>query len=280
LLEAYQKNEVVALSFDQHIPEPDPLTNPDSVDRAKEYELYGTPTFVFDGGKPKAGGGGRTEAEKLYKKFASAADALVDEPTGVGLQLTASRGAGGQVEAHANVTVGDAQAIKADAQAIKAKLDAKAKADADAAAKDAPKKKKLAKAPAPTATAKAADADAAPKLVVNFALVEDGIRYSGENGVRFHRMVVRALAKPADSGFPVEMSKTATVDATFDPAAISAKLSEYLTQYEKSNDRFGPIKFISKDTAMQPDHLAIAAWVQDTATHRVLQSAIVPLGEK
>ena len=116
--------------------------------------------------------------------------------------------------------------------------------------------------------------------MVNFALVEDGIRYSGENGVRFHRMVVRALAKPADSGFPLELGKTATADAAFDPAAISATLAEYLTQYEKSNDRFGPIKFISKDTTMQPELLAVAAWVQDTATHRVLQSAIVLLGEK
>ena len=124
----------------------------------------------------------------------------------------------------------------------------------------------------------AAAPPAAPQLVLNIALVEDDVRYSGENGVRFHRMVVRCLAKPADSGYPVEPSNTATVDTTFDLAEISQKLTAYLVQYEKSNPRFGQIEFLSKDTTMQPNHLAVAAWVQDETTHRVLQSAYFPLG--
>ena len=96
----------------------------------------------------------------------------------------------------------------------------------------------------------AAAAPAEPQLVVNFALVEDEIRYSGENGIRFHRMVVRALAKPADSGFRVTAGDNFDLDASFDLAAISGALRTYLDDYEQHNDRFGKITFISKDTTI------------------------------
>jgi hypothetical protein len=75
----------------------------------------------------------------------------------------------------------------------------------------------------------------------------------------------------------VPPGKSETLEAAFDPAAISAKLKTYLDGYAKDNDRFGPITFLSTDTAMQPSHLYVAAWVQDRKTHRVLDAAIVPV---
>jgi thiol-disulfide isomerase/thioredoxin len=288
MLEAYPRNDVVALAFDQHIPEPDPLTNPASVARAELYSVNGTPTVVVDGGKPRVGGEGRAEAEELYTNLAKTVDAVADIPSGVQMKLTAETAANGSIHAQAVVTAGTAQALteSADAdQRAEAKLAAAEAAKAAAEASPAKKQKKAKTAPAgakPAAVsnASAAGAPVTPQLVVNFALVEDDIRYSGENGVRFHRMVVRSLAKPADSGFALELNKTATEDATFDPAAISKDLTDYLTKYEQTNDRFGKIEFISKDTAMQPSHLGVAAWVQDTTTHRVLQAAYVPLEAK
>ena len=48
-LERYNRKEVAVLAFDQHIPEPDPLANPDSVNRFKYYDGKGTPTLALDG---------------------------------------------------------------------------------------------------------------------------------------------------------------------------------------------------------------------------------------
>ena len=148
-----------------------------------------------------------------------------------------------------------------------------------ALAPDPPAKATDDKTPAPTAVTPSAPAaqpaPIEPHLVANFALVEDDVRYSGENGIRFHRMVVRSLAQPAGTGAPVEPGKT--LEATFDPAAVSAALKTYLDTYEQKNDRFGKVTFLAKDTALEPTHLAIVAWVEDTTTHRVLQAAFVPL---
>ncbi len=273
-LKAYPRDEVVALAFDQHIPDPDPLANPDSIARATLYSVNGTPMYAVDGKLQSFYGAYRAGAEKLYGDLAKPVDAQLSKATGVELKLTATLGADGVVKASAVVTVGDAASLVE-------KPDAVAKADGDGKPAEKAEKKKAEKkksaSPAAVVPAAAAAATGPPELVVNFALVEDDVRYSGENGMRFHRMVVRSLAKAADSGFPVEIGKTATVDASFDPAAISKALATYLAGYEKSNDRFGPFEFISTDTTIDPKHLAVAAWVQDAGTHRVLQSAFVPL---
>lgn len=268
LLEAYPRSEIVALAFDQHIPEPDPLANPDSVARADFYSVASTPNYVLDGKLQPFYGGDRDGSRELYDNLAKAVDSEAALPTGVQLKLSAVAAAGGLVRAQAVVTL---PAI----EDIEKALTAKPKSDAPATeASGKTKKPSPAATPAPTPDAAL---PSKPHLIVNFALVEDDVRYSGENGVRFHRMVVRALAKPADAGFPVDPAATVTVDASFDPAAISRALASYLDGYEQQNDRFGKIKFLTKDMTMQPSYLAIAAWVQDSVTHRVLQTALIPV---
>ena len=133
--------------------------------------------------------------------------------------------------------------------------------------------------PVPASNAKAdpKPISVAPRFILNFALVEDDIRYTGENGIRFHRMVVRSLTKPAAEGFDLTPGGPASLDATFDSITISNALNDYLDAYEKHNERFGTATFRSKDTKLNPAHLSIAAWVQDATTHRILQSTIVPL---
>ena len=261
LLEAYPRTEVVALAFDQHIPEPDPLANADGVARAAVYDVASTPSYVVDGRKQKIFGGSRTEGDKLYAELRAAVDAAAVLPTGVHLQLSATAGDGGTVRAEARVTLPDAaelrKAVAAGVAAPAVGTDGKAGAA----------KAGVAAAPGP------------PQMVVNFALVEDDVRYSGENGMRFHRMVVRCLAKPAAAGFAAEPGAATTLAATFDPAAISQGLHTYLDDYAKNNVRFGQITFLSTNTAMEQRHLAVAAWVQDAVTHRVLAAAITPLSE-
>jgi thiol-disulfide isomerase/thioredoxin len=276
LLKAYPRSEIVALAFDQHIPEPDPLANPDSVARGEFYDLTGTPTFVLDGKVEPIYGGDRDGSQELYEKLAKLVDTEAATSTGVQLKLSADA-SGGVIHAEAVVTLPSEADVEKAIQALAPPPDKK-----DERAKDAKAATTTTAATPAAATPAAAavlDAAAAPKLIVNFALVEDDVRYSGENGIRFHRMVVRALAKPADSGLPVDPGGAVTLGASFEPAAISKSLTTYLDGYEQQNDRFGKIKFLTKDMTMEPSHLFIAAWVQDSVTHRVLQSAIVPVGE-
>ena len=265
LLQAYPRSEFVALAFDQHIPDPDPLANPDSVARGDFYNLAFTPTYFLDGQQLDASGASRDGSDKIYAKLAKLIDTNAALATGVQLQLLASNADAGMINARATVSLPSSEELQ-KALAFKAEPPPPAKPDAK---------------PAPSAgtTPSSATAPVEPHFIVNFALVEDGIRYSGENGVRFHRMVVRALAKPADTGFALTPGATASLDASFDPAAIIRTNSTYLDGYEQHNDRFGKIAFLTKDTTLQPGHLSIVAWVQDSVSHHILASELVPVGD-
>jgi hypothetical protein len=280
LLDSYPGTDLVALSFDEHIPDPDPLANPDTAARAEMYHSHSTPNYVLDGKLLDLYGEGREKSKDLYDPLTKLVAAEAALPTAVQLKLSAARSADGQIEAHATVTAGAEAALATQIvfpPEPKPKPDTVKDDKTTAQKKDTRKNTKTVIATPVVAAAPAAAAPAKPDLALNFALVEDDIRYSGENGIRFHRYVVRSLAKPADSGFPVAPCKSVTLEAAFDPTAISAKLKTYLADYAKNNDRFGPITFLSTDTAMQPSHLYVAAWVQDLKTHRVLDAALVPV---
>ena len=262
MLASYPRTELVTLAFDQHIPLPDPLANPDSLARATQYGIIHTPNFAIDGQTLEAAGGDRGDSEKLYKDMTKTLDADAARPSGVELHLTAALTPEGSVAAQAHVTLaGDDQLQKEIAILPVPPLPATPDA-------------KVATTPAPDAVPAP---PAAPSLTLNFALVEDEVRYAGENGIRFHRMVVRALAKPAGQGFALTSASSATLDAAFQPAEISKQLSAYLDGYEKHNERFENTHFLAKDTAINPAHLKVVAWVENAADHRVLQAAFVSL---
>ena len=111
----------------------------------------------------------------------------------------------------------------------------------------------------------------AGKPVVRVALVERELRYSGESGIRFHPMVVRALVdRPVtDGGGPVS--------AEFDVDTVAAGLTTYLDGFERRNDRFGPIRFVEKLGVIDAANLGVVVFLQDDESKRVLQSAYVDL---
>ncbi len=93
---AYTAKELVLLQYHQHIPGPDPLTNPDTVGRWGYYsklfpkEIRGVPSSVF-GGKPAAGGGGgKPNAEKKFKDYREVIDKMLEEKTDVTVSGTAT----------------------------------------------------------------------------------------------------------------------------------------------------------------------------------------------
>ncbi len=257
LLGSHSRDEVIALEMDEHVPGPDPLANPATIARGAVLGAGNTPSFFLDGKHLSVYGGNRTNAEEVYAGLAKFVRIQGARPSGVQLHLSASLDAGGAVNASAAVQTQDAHTLQ---QTVAAE-DAVWPGD-------------------PLTEAERARADAAfpPELTLNFALVEDNIRYSGENGVRTHRMVVRALSSDAAYGQPLKAGATATLTATFHPAEISRDLRTYLDRFEVSNESFGPVHFLSKDTTLQTSQLSVVAWVQDTRTHRVLQAAFARVG--
>ncbi len=125
-----------------------------------------------------------------------------------------------------------------------------------------------------------------PRL--HIVLAERALRFSGENGIRFHNMVVRAVAgeKAEDgSGFALTPGAAKTIDHVFDLAAIPADLTRTLAdELARRRDTEATAGRAPADyraegnamTAIDPAALCVVAYVQD-ADKKVLQAATVNL---
>jgi thiol-disulfide isomerase/thioredoxin len=116
------------------------------------------------------------------------------------------------------------------------------------------------------------------KLKLQLALVEERIRYTGENGVRFHPMVVRSLGGKDAFGFALEPGKALKQAWTFDVDAIVAEAKKHLDDFEVNNERFGKFQFAEKKHAIDATKLSVVAFVQDEETKKILQAATFKLG--
>ncbi len=259
LLETYSSSEAVLLEWDQHTPEPDPLANPASGKRAEVMGVGNTPVYFLDGKRMPLYGATREGAAEVYTGLTRLLGVQEARPSGVHLQLAATRGSDGVLQATATVREDKAAMLQA------------------ATAEE------LAPWPGDSIAVASRSREAAafpPQLVVNFALVEDNVRYSGENGVRVHRMVVRATGSDPAWGSPLHPGKAETFEQSFDPVAVKRSLQDYLLSFEKGNELFGPVEFLSREVSMDPKKLGIVAWVQDTRTHRVVQAAFTTVAER
>jgi tetratricopeptide (TPR) repeat protein len=109
-----------------------------------------------------------------------------------------------------------------------------------------------------------------PDLMLNVALVEKLVRYSGENGIRFHPMVVRSLWSHAVTDGSFEGVET------FKVAEVQAALKQHLDDFEKHDDRHnkdGKFRFAVRKDTVDASKLAVVAFVQDSKTRKVLQAA-------
>lgn len=144
---------------------------------------------------------------------------------------------------------------------------------------------------------------------LHLALVEEQVRYSGENGIRFHPMVVRSLAgdpsekpkpaEPAKSDEPPEAGDTRpaskstvpvpvlgyalvpgqarTIEFAFDLDKVAADGLANLEDLEQNSTRFLNHKFAVKKHEVDPSRLRLVAFVQDEETKQVLQAASADL---
>jgi hypothetical protein len=110
------------------------------------------------------------------------------------------------------------------------------------------------------------------KLRLHIVLAEDTVTYSGENGERFHPMVVRSMALDAKSnqGFALKPGKGGTFEYTFDIAKAAADAKAHLENFE-TVERKGEYKFRQKKHEITGG-LVVVAFVQDEGTKKVLQA--------
>ena len=134
-------------------------------------------------------------------------------------------------------------------------------------------------------------------VTLHLALVQNETAYSGENGLRFHPMVVRALAGNNDKrvfGFKVDPTKANKFEYVFDVDKIEAqnlayydaKQSEMMKEFlgrmggkmpEGMNISFG---FNYKENQIDAKQLSVVAFLQDNKTKKILQSSFVNLASK
>jgi hypothetical protein len=120
----------------------------------------------------------------------------------------------------------------------------------------------------------------AKRLRLHLVLAEERVRYSGENGVRFHPMVVRgvAAADKDTQGFVVTPGKALTIEYVFDVKALVEQAKAHLDDFEVNSPRFGKFQFMAKTHAIDFSKLLVVAYVQNEETKDVLQAAVVGLG--
>lgn len=116
---------------------------------------------------------------------------------------------------------------------------------------------------------------------LQIALMEDLLRYSGENGIRFHPMVVRALAGQNADGFVVDVAAPAAFEHTFDISKIVEGIKAHLESYEANRNKDLPpdspdkFAFAEKKHEIDSGKLSVVAFVQDEKTKKILQAVYI-----
>jgi len=104
---------------------------------------------------------------------------------------------------------------------------------------------------------------------VYIALAEKGLRFNGENGIRFHPMVVRSIKSFALDGENYRQS--------FDLDEISKAIKDHLDDYEAKGHRGESFKFVEKKYQIAPNDLAVVVFVQESESKHMLQAAYADL---
>ena len=214
VIESYNTNEVAILMHHLHVPRPDPLSNPDTVDRFKYYGGRGVPTYTLDG-KTASGGGTREMAQGFFTELRPKIDAALSIPNQGALKIDLS-------------STGNLLEVKVQSQS-----------------------------------------SANPRQKLWIAIAEKQVRYSGENGVRFHPLVVRSM-----KSFEIQPTNSATHTAVFDLTAIEAGLKTYLDAFEESSERFGKTQFLAKPLGLSATNMTAVAFLEDSESKTILSTVV------
>lgn len=247
MMERYSRQDLIVLMYHQHIPGPDPMTNPATQARFKYYGGGGVPSYTIDGAALQSGGGSKDQTTAFYNRVNPLIEKRLEVTPEASLKLDAGL-ENGVVKVAAQVTL-DKTAVEK--------------------------------------VALAASKDEAPSYNLHVLLVEETLRYPGENGIRIHPVVVRAMGGFMAAGFPLDPAKmdpakSETVNASFDVAAITAALKKNTEDFEasRSKDRDEPFTFSERKYDINPNNLSVVAFVQDQKSKKVLQAATIRINSK
>lgn len=108
------------------------------------------------------------------------------------------------------------------------------------------------------------------KIALRLALVEDRVRYTGGNGVRYHHQVVRAMPG-GNKGFALA-KKAQDQAVTVNVDEVRGNLVKYLDNFAKTESPFP-----RADRPLALANLKLVAFVQDDATGEILNAAQIEL---
>jgi thiol-disulfide isomerase/thioredoxin len=114
-----------------------------------------------------------------------------------------------------------------------------------------------------------------PDLKLHIILVEGRLRYTGQNGVRFHPMVVRSMAGADGTGLALKPASSQTLTWDFELEKISTGIKQHLDAYEAGGHRGNTFTFTEKKFAINPKDLQVVAFVQNEKTKAILQTIIL-----
>lgn len=124
-----------------------------------------------------------------------------------------------------------------------------------------------------------AGADKVKKATLRVALVQNLVRYTGANGVRFHTFVVRKLMGPPAGTLLQTAGRRTEFSASVDVTKLGDSLDAYLTKFEKDrSEARGAFAFSDTVAKIDPKQLWVVAFVQDDQTKEILQSVFVTPG--
>jgi hypothetical protein len=103
------------------------------------------------------------------------------------------------------------------------------------------------------------------KIKLRLLLVEEAIRYTGSNGIRFHHHVLRDMPGGIDGVSLKEANGSATAEV--DLNGLRSKLKDYLTEYETNKSPFP-----NPDRPLALKNLRVIAMVQNDANGEILQA--------
>lgn len=262
MMERYSRQELIVLMYHQHIPNPDPMTNPASQARFKYYDGAAVPSYSIDGAAPQSGGGAKDQARAFYQRVNPLIERRLEVAPEASLKLDVSL-ENGVVKVAAHVALDKAAMEKSKAGPKPARE-----------TNDAPPEMRT-------------QLDVEPSYKLHVLLVEEMLRYPGENGIRFHSVVVRAMGGFMAGGFSLDPAKIGdangeTVNAGFDITAITAALKKNAEDFEvsRSKDRDELFTFSEKKSEVNANNLSIVAFVQDQKSKKVLQASTVRLNGK
>jgi hypothetical protein len=213
-LERYKPQDLALLVYHQHLPGPDPMTNPSTEKRLKFYNVRGVPTHYIDGKTDGAGGAGADQAVRYFTRSVSPSieKAFALKPEA-------------RLDLRASVT-GSGIRVRASVGRVASK---------------------------------------SGKLRLHIVLAEERLRYHGGNGIRYHPMVVRAMAGADANGFAVPAGKGARAEWVFDLTKILAENRKFIDEFLSKPFRGGTEKptFSSRMDDIDPKRLVVVAFVQD-----------------